>query len=94
MRTGVQENGKYLGVAIAPGIEGSLMLSATSTRSCAAGRLVQPRPVIAKEPWRRCRSGLASLALDDCTTIDHCEQWLTLLGLRIVHDRNIDENLA
>ncbi|MBD0293310.1 MAG: type III pantothenate kinase [Jiangellaceae bacterium] len=36
--------------------------------------------------------GLAPLVLDECATIDHHEPWLTLVGLRLVYDRNIDES--
>ena len=33
--------------------------------------------------------GLASLVLDESATIDHHEPWLTLIGLRLVYDRNV-----
>ncbi len=33
--------------------------------------------------------GLAELVITECTTVDHHEPWLTLLGLRLVYDRNV-----
>jgi type III pantothenate kinase len=35
--------------------------------------------------------GLAPTVIDECTTIDHHEPWLTLVGLRLVYDRNVPE---
>jgi type III pantothenate kinase len=35
--------------------------------------------------------GLAPTVIDECATIDHHEPWLTLVGLRLVFDRNISE---
>jgi type III pantothenate kinase len=35
--------------------------------------------------------GLAPTVIDECATIDHHEPWLTLVGLRLVFDRNIPE---
>lgn len=33
--------------------------------------------------------GLAELVITECATVDHHEPWLTLLGLRLVYDRNV-----
>ena len=33
--------------------------------------------------------GLATLVIEESQTIDHHEPWLTLIGLRVVYDRNI-----
>jgi type III pantothenate kinase len=33
--------------------------------------------------------GLAELVITECRCIDHHEPWLTLLGLRLVYDRNV-----
>ncbi len=35
--------------------------------------------------------GLAPAVIDECVTIDHHEPWLTLVGLRLVYDRNVTE---
>jgi type III pantothenate kinase len=35
--------------------------------------------------------GLAALVLEESTTIDHHEPWLTLIGLRLVYDRNVTD---
>ena len=35
--------------------------------------------------------GLAPTVIPHCTTIDHHEPWLTLEGLRMVYDRNVDD---
>ena len=32
--------------------------------------------------------GLARVVLDECTTVTHHEPWLTLIGLRLVYERN------
>jgi type III pantothenate kinase len=34
--------------------------------------------------------GLAPVVIPHCTTIQHHEPWLTLEGLRLVHERNVD----
>jgi type III pantothenate kinase len=34
--------------------------------------------------------GLAPVVIPHCTTIDHHEPWLTLEGLRLVYERNVD----
>jgi type III pantothenate kinase len=33
--------------------------------------------------------GLAELVIPECRCVDHHEPWLTLLGLRLVYDRNV-----
>ena len=33
--------------------------------------------------------GLAPMVLDDATTIDIHEPWLTLIGLRLIYERNV-----
>jgi type III pantothenate kinase len=33
--------------------------------------------------------GLAPVVLDECATITHHEPWLTLIGLRMIYERNI-----
>ena len=33
--------------------------------------------------------GLAPVVLDECATITHHEPWLTLIGLRLVYERNL-----
>jgi type III pantothenate kinase len=32
--------------------------------------------------------GLAPIVIDECATVTHHEPWLTLIGLRLIHDRN------
>jgi len=32
--------------------------------------------------------GLARVVLDECQTVTHHEPWLTLIGLRLVYERN------
>jgi type III pantothenate kinase len=33
--------------------------------------------------------GLATVVLDECATVTHHEPWLTLIGLRLVYERNV-----
>jgi len=43
--------------------------------------LGEPKAVIAT-------GGLARIVLDECSSITHYEPWLTLIGLRLVFERN------
>jgi type III pantothenate kinase len=38
--------------------------------------------------------GLAGFVLDECTVVDQHEPWLTLIGLRLVMERNAHNSLA
>jgi type III pantothenate kinase len=42
------------------------------------------------EPTVVATGGLAPAVIDECRTIDHHEPWLTLEGLRLVFDRNVE----
>ena len=35
--------------------------------------------------------GLAPVVLPHCRTVDHHEPWLTLEGLRLVYEKNVDD---
>lgn len=120
----VDEDNRYVGGAIAPGVELSLEALAQRGAQLRSVELALPRDVIGKNTVEALQSGLvygsaglvdgivtriiASLdsdpdhvtviatgsfpeaVIDQCSTITTRDPWLTLTGLRLVHERNSD----
>ena len=117
----VDDKGRYLGGAIAPGVELSLDALARRGAQLRSVELGEPRGVIGKNTVEAIQSGVVlgfaglvdgivermldelgdpddvaviatgsytEAVLDACATITTRDPWLTLQGLRLVHERN------
>lgn len=118
----VDEQGRYIGGAIAPGVEVSLEALARRGAQLRAVELAEPRSVIGKNTVEAIQSGavfgfaglvdgmvdhmieamgvdpdhvtvivtgsFSEAVVDHCATITTRDPWLTLTGLRLVHERN------
>lgn len=120
----VDEEGRYLGGAIAPGVELSLDALARRGAQLRSVELAAPRSVVGKNTVDAIRSGVVfgfagqvdgivariieeadldpehvtvvvtgaypDAVVDACSTLTTRDPWLTLTGLRLVHERNQD----
>ncbi len=120
----VDERNRYIGGAIAPGVEVSLETLARRGAQLRSVELATPRDVIGKNTVEAIQSGavfgFAGLVdgmverivesldadpdhvtviatgsysehvIEQCDTITTRDPWLTLTGLRLVHERNVD----
>ncbi|EFQ83330.1 pantothenate kinase, type III [Aeromicrobium marinum DSM 15272] len=118
----VDEQGRYLGGAIAPGVELSLEALARRGAQLRSVELAAPRGVVGKNTVEAIQSGVVygfagqvdgivqrmvqesgldpdhvtvvvtgaypDAVVDACATITTRDPWLTLTGLRLVHERN------
>lgn len=118
----VDEQGRYVGGAISPGVEVSLEALARRGAQLRAVELAEPRSVIGKNTVEAIQSGAvfgfaglvdgmvdhmiealgadpdhvtvvvtgtyADAVVDHCATVTTRDPWLTLTGLRLVHERN------
>lgn len=118
----VSADGRYLGGAIAPGIDTAASALFQSTAQLQRVALVAPPHVIGKNTVASVQSGLiygmaalvdglvrrvteeldenvsvvatgglASIVIEHCELVERIEPTLTLVGLRLIFDRNFDE---
>lgn len=120
----VDEANRYIGGAIAPGVELSLEALARRGAQLRSVELALPRDVIGKNTVEALQSGIVygfaglvdglvtriieslgadpdhvtviatgsypEAVVDNCTTITTRDPWLTLTGLRLIHEKNHD----
>jgi len=118
----VDSENRYIGGAIAPGVELSLEALSRRGAQLRSVELVEPRGVIGKNTVEAIQSGTvygfaglvdgivnrlikaldvdedhvaviatgnySDVVVDNCATITDRDPWLTLIGLRLVHDKN------
>ena len=118
----VDESNRYIGGAIAPGVELSLEALARRGAQLRSVELALPRDVIGKNTVEALQSGIVygfaglvdglvtriidslgadpdhvtviatgsypEAVVDNCTTITTRDPWLTLTGLRLIHEKN------
>ncbi|MEO6471817.1 MAG: type III pantothenate kinase [Aeromicrobium sp.] len=118
----VDAENRYIGGAIAPGVELSLEALSRRGAQLRSVELVQPRGVIGKNTVEAIQSGTiygfaglvdgivdrliealdvdedhvsvivtgsySDVVVDNCSTITNRDPWLTLIGLRLVHEKN------
>src|SRR3984957_15788114 len=79
------EKGEFVGGALAPGIE--ISVDALTRRAAPLLQGERPRGV-PESVTVIATGGLAPLVIDEVSVIDAYEPWLTLIGLRLVFERN------
>lgn len=118
----IDAENRYLGGAIAPGVQLSLEALGRRGAQLRSVELAMPRSVIGKNTVEAIQSGVIygfagqvdgivdrlveslgvdhdhvtviatggypDLVVDNCSTISTCDPWLTLVGLRLVHEKN------
>lgn len=115
------EQGAFLGGAIAPGVDTSIQALAAHGAQLRSVRLRAPKRAVGRstgeamlsgsvlgfagqvdriveeiaaevggDPVVVATGGMAEAVLERCRTVDHHDPWLTLKGLRLIWERNLD----